>query len=194
MTAIVIVPYSPSPLRAGPFATVLAHLDKLPWPYWVATDDQKPFRLARTMNREIAKAAADILILHAADTVTPVSQMEEAVKLAEAEPGLVFAYDRYVRLNEDGTVGRTLKDTPAHACTAIRRECFLEIGGYDEAYVGWGMEDKDFNRRAEKLWPTRRVPGYLVHHWHGDRRRDDSDLETPPETVKANWRRYRMTG
>ena len=77
--------------------------------------------------------------------------------------------------------------------TAISRECWDQLGGYDEAYVGWGMEDRDLNRRAEELWPTRRVPGELIHMWHGDRRPDDSDLDTPPDLVKANWRRFKAT-
>lgn len=193
MNVITIVPYSSSPLRERALEQVLTHLGSSPWPYWIAADHRKPFRLAQTVNRAIRRATADILILHAADTITPYRQMEVAVELAAAEPGMVFAYTDYVRLTEDGRRGQVLKEPPAHACMAIRKECWDELGGYDEAYIGWGMEDRDFNRRAEELWPSRRVPGELVHFWHGDRRSDDSDLDTPAEVVAENWRRFKAT-
>ena len=79
-----------------------------------------------------------------------------------------------------------IHEAPSHGCVAIRRVCFLEVG-YDEAYEGWGPEDQDFNRRAP--WPVRRVTGELEHLWHGERRVDDSPLDTPAEAVAANWDR-----
>lgn len=193
MNAIIVIPYSASPLREKPLEHVLDHLDTCPWPYVLARDDRKPFPLAETVNHTIANTKADILILHAADTITPVAQMEIAVELAAAQPGLVFAYTHYVRLDRDGARAKVLDEPPAHACAAIRRECWDTVGGYDPGYVGWGMEDRDFNRRAARLWPNRRVPGELVHFWHGDRRSDDSDLDTPPGVVRANWRRWKAT-
>ncbi len=193
MTAIVVIPYCPSPLRVRPFEQVKRHLETAPWPQTVAFDNRKPFRLAETVNEQVELTKAEIIVLNAADTITPLAQMEIAVELATAEPGLVFAYTHYCRLKEDGTPGKVLVEPPAHACVAIRRECWNDLGGYDTGYVGWGMEDRDFNRRAEKLWPTRRVPGELVHFWHGDRRFDDSDLDTPAELVNENWRRFKAT-
>ncbi len=193
MTAIVVIPYCPSPLRAGPFEQVKQHLATAPWPYTVAFDNRKPFRLAETVNEQVALTKTDIVILNFADTIAPIAQMEIAVDLAERAPGLVSAYTRYVRLNEDGSHGKVLADPSGHGCAAIRRSCWDDIGGFDEGYVGWGMEDRDFNRRAEKLWPRRSVPGDLFHFWHGDRRFDDSDLDTPAELVNENWRRFKAT-
>ena len=194
MTAIIVIPYGPSPLREQPLKNVLAHLETAPWPVTVAISDIKPFPLAEVVNAEVAQTKTDIVILHAADTITPIAQMEVAVHAATAQPGLVFAYTHYVRLTEDDRRGKVLVEPPAHACVAIRRDCWDQLGGYDEFYRGWGMEDLDFNRRAQALWPNRRIPGELIHFWHGDRRRDDSDLDTPAEVVAANWRHLKATG
>jgi hypothetical protein len=34
---------------------------------------------------------------------------------------------------------------------AIRSDHFLELGGYDESFNGWGMEDNDLRHRAQRL-------------------------------------------
>lgn len=49
---------------------------------------------------------------------------------------------------------------------AVRRERFFELGGYDEAFVGWGGEDNEFFDRCQALRHLRY--GYLpfVHLWH----------------------------
>ncbi len=191
MKAIVIIPYSPRPNREGPLQRVKDHLATTPWDYVIAFDEHKPFRHGKAMNEAIRRTSADMLIMNDADTIAPLEQMLAAVQLAEDQPGLVFAFTDYIRLNEDGSRGMKLHDPAGHVCAAITRECFDEVGGYDEGYVGWGMEDRDFNRRVEKLWPIRRVPGEVIHYWHGERRHDDSDLDTPPELVAANWARFK---
>jgi len=193
MTAIVIVPYKATPLREYGFGMVRQHLTSLPWPWVIATSEEEPFPLATAVNQTVASARAEIIILNAADTVTSLAQMETMVELATEEPGLVFGYTHYVRLDRQGRREKILKEPPAHACAAIRRETWLDLGGYDEGYIGWGMEDQDFNLRSAERWPTRRVPGELVHFWHGDRRNDDSDLGTPADVVAANWARLRAT-
>jgi hypothetical protein len=51
---------------------------------------------------------------------------------------------------------------------AILRTAYDAIGGFDEAFVGWGGEDVEFWERAStrRVWPYGSFP--LVHLWHGD--------------------------
>ncbi len=186
MNAEILVPYKPSPGRAKAWEQTRAHLEQLPWPYVLARDRHRPFRRAQALNMAVAASDAAIIVINDADSVVTAGQIQEAITLAHT-PGLVFAYTRYVRLDEHGHVDRVLQEPSSHGCVAIRRDCFAEIGGYDERYRGWGPEDQEFNRRAANLWPLRRVPGDLTHLWHGERRNDDSPLDTPAEMVERNW-------
>lgn len=48
-------------------------------------------------------------------------------------------------------------------------EVFKTLRGYDETYVGWGYEDKDFIKRAEKIgYRVKKLdpPYHLVHSYH----------------------------
>lgn len=49
-----------------------------------------------------------------------------------------------------------------------RRDAFLKLNGFDEAYFGWGAEDTDFYDRAERLFPTLRPCEDIrvAHLWH----------------------------
>lgn len=49
---------------------------------------------------------------------------------------------------------------------AVGRKAFLELGGFDEAFVGWGGEDNEFweRCRTRSLWPFGYLP--LLHLWH----------------------------
>lgn len=77
---------------------------------------------------------------------------------------------------------------PPRQCNArlcMRRDDFLRIGGYDEAFQGWGFEDKDLRDRliasgCKKLPMDTRFAGFVPH---GDARRVE---HMPPD-----WRNKR---
>jgi len=190
VTVTVIVPFTSTPERDEPFRRVREHLEACPWPVVVATDDHHPYRISHVVNRAIEAADTDIVVINAADSLCPIPQMQEAVKLVSEAPGLVYAFTDYVRHEEDGSRGLVLHKPDGHVCAAIRRHDWLELGGYDESYVGWGLEDREFNVRGSMRWPIRRVPGEVIHLWHGGRRADDSPLDCPAEVVDANWARW----
>ncbi len=74
----------------------------------------------------------------------------------------------------------------SQGCSAVRRDLFLELGGLDERFSGWGYEDLEFNGRADEAGVTRRLPGELRHLWHGARREDDSPFDADPADVARN--------
>lgn len=176
------------------------------WEHWYPAGIPGEFSRAQAINLDAEYTDADILVFNDADCLAPPDQVHEAVRLAHQAPGLVWAYDFYCRLTRAATIAlrpSTYLDaflgpfewaqanTPSHSCSAIRRECFLELGGYNTDYTGWGYEDCDLTARSAKLWPTRRVQGKVVHLWHGDRRPDDSPEDTDPILTEANLQRYR---
>ena len=178
-------------IRRGAYEKVLRHLLDLHKPIFVACDTHQPYRLAYAVNRCVRNHPCDVFLLNYADVIVPLKQVRQAIRLALDAPGQVFAFDEYHRVMEpDGDYELPMEQVNANACMAIQRECFLEVGGYDEKFVGWAMEDKEFNDRCGARWPARRVPGRLEHLWHGERRGDDSALETSAEQVAANRAYY----
>jgi GT2 family glycosyltransferase len=58
----------------------------------------------------------------------------------------------------------------ARGCNlGIRRDDYMRVDGFDEAYVGWGREDTDILVRLVNLGVYRKEGRYLVpvvHLWH----------------------------
>lgn len=73
-------------------------------------------------------------------------------------------WDRYQREVAARRVALATRDGALTAATSpnfmIRREAFLSLGGFDEAYEGYGFEDRDFFLRAKILG--------LAAVWAGD--------------------------
>jgi len=47
------------------------------------------------------------------------------------------------------------------------REAFVEVGGWDTRFRGWGGEDHSAMRACDTLyWPHKTLPGQVLHLWH----------------------------
>lgn len=169
--------------RGDAFCTVLAYFDEC-FPTWrvqVGYRARDGFNAGAGRN-EAARAfpLADVLVFNDADSLVPASQLVEAVRAAHAAPGPVLAYTRYRRLEPSETPrpgdwlpalstarSRGGFASDSNGVMAISRPSFDLLGGYDPAYVGYGFEDLDFNRRAiARFGSLRRVEGELAHLWH----------------------------
>ena len=108
-------------------------------------------------------------------------------------------FDHFAALGEQHSERAGPPDEALGVCTdyrcfwslnfAMRRDRFLSLGGFDEAYVGYGGEDTDFGRTAAEagvplLW-CRGARAYHQYHPH----------YMPPvhhlDSVLANARRFR---
>lgn len=156
---------------------------------------------ARNECRRLA-GDASVLLFVDADTIIPAEQLIEAHDQAAAAPGLVYAYQLYLRLDEWATdqlrqkpnldpfslpIDDQLMNNPSLGGFAISAECFDELGGFREGFVGWGYEDCDFATRSAARWPLRRVVGPAWHLWHGGRDPEtDAPDDSDPEQVRRN--------
>lgn len=182
-----IVPYAPHSAadddrRRLNFQRVNKHLKTFGEPVRVG-----PIDLSLPPAQGIAKARNwgahgvkdDVIVFNDADSLVEGFQIIRAASLARQEPGLVFAYTRYLRLTKSSTEAILRDGWHTHliesdwesreslssGCVAISVESFNEVGGYDETWLD-GFEDYDFALRCNALWPNRRVSGDLLHLWH----------------------------
>lgn len=158
--------------------------------YWRSTFDAEivegspePFTRARGLNDAIRRASCDVILQADPDSVVPAAQALAAVRLAEAEDGLVVPYDTYLYLGRDATArlqaGAALREFGPADCesfgsggagpaTCFSRRTWELARGYDERFGLWGGDDAAFAFACEaftgRTW--RRVAGPVVHSWH----------------------------
>ena len=207
----VILAYQPGhPSREKPAALVSQWLLELGWPVTRPRplDPAIPFNVGHLKNRGVAATGPghphDVLVLCDADCVAPPGVMLNAVWDAYNTPGVVWCGNQIRILTEeamtkvtrwqDAAYGSVPNETRPTDSTpqllAIRRDCFDELGGYDEQYVGYGFEDYDFRERAGRWWRSRSVLGTMVHLWH------EPDVEKSMEghLWRANRDRWLASG
>lgn len=201
---IVIPFYGDNPLRNRLLGAVTTNMEWIPWRVAKSFDGSPgAARNAGTLTVE-----TPFVVFNDADTIVAPQQIRSAVWQASQSPGLVYAYDLYLRLTRESSEAmmrgeqphwpvpeREILNAPSMGCAAISLECFREVGGFDEQYVGWGYEDVDFANRCAERWPLRRVPGPAFHLWHGER---DPLTDAPDDAdaaqVEANQSRLRFRG
>lgn len=70
------------------------------------------------------------------------------------------------RIKLDRAPETIVQNLEAGGSFGITRDAFFGVGGFDEAFVGWGGEDNEFWQRAQtrSVWPYGNLP--LLHLWH----------------------------
>lgn len=136
------------------------------------------WRKSWAFNQGAREAAGQILVFHDGDILCPdryarsiIDQIRDhgaasiqrfLFNLSESDTRTVFETGNWpakfqperIRQNwEGGTI-------------AVRREAFFELGGYDEAFVGWGGEDNEFFDRCRAVNHVRFGFVPFVHLWH----------------------------
>ena len=165
MIVTVVIPFGGhAPDRRDALAQVVSfYREHFPdWHIRINISHERPFNRARTVNRGVRFAPAAMVVINDADSLCEPARIREAVRVAKHERAIVQAFTRYVKLDETGAHCWEQEPTWNHGCVAVRRSVFLDAGGYDEGYRGWGYEDLDLNLRLDLL----RVPGTLTHLWH----------------------------
>ena len=139
-----------------------------------------PYCRSWTFNIGAKFATSDVMVLHDNDMLVPTDYAAWILErvamgyqvinpkrfifyLGQAHTEQVFA-NRQASLDFAPEV--IVQNLEGGGSVAITRAAFDEIGGMDEAFIGWGGEDNEFWDRAQvlRVWPWASLP--LVHLWH----------------------------
>lgn len=198
--------------RARSFRVVRQHLLALA-PIRVDFREDMAFNKSAAINNAVDKLSprgGGILVVNDADSIVPLEQVDEMIRVAHRTGGLAVGYTDYLRLTQAATFNVLEKhhrsvepdwpsldlewaqaNAPSIGCMAITLEAFQEVGGFDERFEGWGPEDIDFAQRCLATVGVERIPGPLYHLWHDERRPDDSPVSASAQQVARNLEHFR---
>lgn len=208
MTSVaVVIPFrSEDPERIEILRWTLGRWGKLTdWPILTPHDDRTegPFNRSRAVNRGVAMAGTEYVVVADADTAIRHGQAEALIGLLTTAPWAI-GYSRFVHLAQVATqealaapVDVALPENPSGPSVryaswesvcglwAMRTEDYHLIGGNDEGFEGWGSEDTAFAMKADTLLGKHeRLPGVGLHLFHELR----PDRKTDP-AARANYER-----
>lgn len=153
-----------------------------PCDYYLARGNYpaQPFTKALAFNLGVARATYDDVVLHDADMIAPngyLQQVSNGLRVFEGlhigktvlylNQGSTSAVIASGHLSADAECERVV-DYYEGGSLACKRQTYFNIGGFNESYVGYGVEDCDFFERLKfcsKFNNTRIVT--LIHLWHG---------------------------
>jgi len=181
---IIVIEQSPQPTLGERLPAGVRHLHQ-------PADAAGGFNKSRALNMGAREARSEYLIILDADYLVPqrfASECARVLGLVEAaRPARWIGYldrestESLARSREIVTLSgieNIVSNNPMPL--AVRRSTYLDIGGHDEAYVGWGGEDTEFldRLRTRKISEGGWMP--ILHAWHapaakkvdGDRNRD----------------------
>lgn len=168
------------PYRQRAYAYTRAWWEALGLGVLLVDSGGEAFSRAQAFNLGAMIAKPPVLILADADAVpAEARQVAEAVLHAQANRRTVYPYQRYVRLTQ-GASAALVEHRPAAGWTVewemrdsvgalmiVPRERYLDAGGCDPRFTGWGFEDTAWAITTTTLHgEPLRIRGDLLHLWH----------------------------
>lgn len=170
------------------------------WPIVEGASPDGPFNRSAALNQAARDAGDwDVAVVVDADVVAHPPAVIDATEIAHAAGRMVVSHNDRVMLNRVGTekildgydgswqqrtmVEQTYTDSVS-CCVAIPRNVWDAVGGFPEAFVGWGYEDSAFELAARALTgkPYIRLASTLFHLWHAT----SKEAANSSPTRKAN--------
>jgi predicted glycosyltransferase involved in capsule biosynthesis len=152
----------------------------------LGTSLSEPFSRAVAINDAFKKSSRNLLVIADADVFLDIKLIKFAVAALDESPWII-PYDNINYLTLDGTIA-LLKEEPAAnientilpkniykysgykifgGFCVLRKACFEKVGGFDEAFVGWGCEDDAFQRKLDAVFGKHlRFHSTLWHLYH----------------------------
>lgn len=165
----------------------------------IGTSDDRPFNKSRAINRAAQRAEGDILIMGDADIFYDPQIIHDSLALLTKDTW-ILPYTSINRLSEEASSNvmklnpkwpipldlgmYELEDAPDYSggINIMWRDHFMEVGGFDERFEGWGGEDDSFFYAMETLCGTHcRLDRTICHLWHPKYRYDSFP------SGKNNW-------
>lgn len=140
-----------------------------------------PFNRSAAINRASIRAGAwDVALILDADVVVDPAAVRSAVLLADASGQITWPFDRFAGLDrtmssrvrsgysgswEPGVAHEMLHTASSAVC--VPRRLWDRVGGFDEAFIGWGFEDVAFSLACQAIGGGHhRIAGTVYHLWH----------------------------
>lgn len=136
------------------------------------------WRKSWALNQGARAASADILVFHDGDIICPAGYARALMtsmdgygatsiqrflfNLNQADTEHTFRTGQWPSLMTASRVRQNWEG----GTIAVRRKAFFELGGYDEAFVGWGGEDNEFFSRCNGVHHLTFGFVPFVHLWH----------------------------
>lgn len=154
------------------------HLAIGPCQYKLATNNDH-FNKALAFNHGVAQAKHEIIIMHDADIMVPSDYTQDVWKVLQtAESCHLGSKVLYLTPQSSQEVSAQHKASKTAKCEhavdyfeggtlACTKQAYVKVGGFDEKFVGYGVEDCEFYdrlKRSSNFKEDRRVT--LLHLWH----------------------------
>lgn len=148
------------------------------WPLTIG-DGGHPFSRAHARNEAWRNSTGDVLVFCDADTI-PLDAADVARAVEIAADGGWTLPARYWETSRQWT-NRTLAgvmvpprraqcrrviDNSPGGLTVVGRAALDRVGGWDEAFTGWGWEDTALRASLDALWGQHVQVGEVAHLWH----------------------------
>jgi N-terminal domain of galactosyltransferase len=160
-------------------------------------------RVAECVNRAASMATGDIFALWGADHWPDVPRLRWVVEQFEAGAAWQPMFQHTAIIDRDSTL-RILDGEDARSdnvtwsdsvpmCMgifAVRRDVFEDVGGEDERFVGWGMEDVALREALDTLHGTPGPPEYgsvLLSLWHPIQSHNDLNAQRNVEIYNNEY-------
>jgi hypothetical protein len=178
----ICIPWRPSAARQPLFEVVRNHYwDTTRFELYTADSDGPVFSRSQAINKAVTAAFEDgheVAVINDADTLCQILPLFSAIEKTRDDRKSRLPYDKYILMDEPGTrqyfaTGELSGGAYEGACSGvlvIHRDTWATLGGFDEAFIGWSMEDVDFGIRHQ----FERECGTVWSLWHPPEDRTES--------------------
>lgn len=168
------------------------------------------FNRSAAYNNGVRCNPADIYVFYEADLIVPKHQLEQGIRMALEQPGLVVPFSKFLAITEEDSVKVRAGEISASEAQAAQqrgdrksigavnicsKKTLDSIGQWDENFQGAWYDDDSMERAFSICCgPTRFVDGPAYHLYHlpgaSGNHLSTEDIAATARN-KARWKRYR---